>query len=266
MNLRFLVSLFYMLFCLQAFAQENGTGNYHLGAGDAIRVTVFQHPDLTLETRVAENGAITYPLIGSVVVGGLTLADAGKAIAGKLKSGRYVQNPQVNLALLLARSNQVSILGQVNNPGRVPLDTAQMYLADVLAMAGGVKENGSDRVIVTGVRGGKAFRQEVDVPAMFDTAGQSRNMLLMGGDVVFVPRAEVFYIYGEVQRPGAYRIERGMTIQQAIAQGGGLTGKGTERGIKLQRRNGQGNSTEISPGRQDMVQADDVINIGESIF
>lgn len=266
LNLRFLMLFVCLMFGAQAFAQDAGASNYRLGAGDVIRVNVFQHADLTLETRVAENGLITYPLIGAVAVGGQTLADAERTIAANLKKGRYVQNPQVNISLLQVRSNQVSVLGQVNNPGRIPLDTAQMYLADVLAMAGGITERGSDKVVVTGTRGGKAFRQEVDVPGIFEASGQGRNILLMGGDVLFVPRAEVYYIYGEVQRPGAYRIERGMTVQQAIAQGGGLTSKGTERGIKLQRRNEQGKFGQVSPGRQDIVQADDVINIGESIF
>jgi polysaccharide export outer membrane protein len=98
--------------------------DYQLGAGDAIRITVFQNPDLTLETRVSESGGITFPLVGSVPVGGLSTTAAEELIAQKLKSGNFVKRPQVNIVLTEVRSSQVAVLGLVNKPSRFPMDSS----------------------------------------------------------------------------------------------------------------------------------------------
>src|SRR5579871_4110400 len=115
------LTLFSMLFGMNVFAQDNL--DYPLGPGDVLRIQVFQNPDLTTETRVSENGYITYPLIGSVDVGGLDIAAAEKKIAAALKNGGFIRQPQVNIVLLQMRGNQVSVFGQVNRSGRFPLDT-----------------------------------------------------------------------------------------------------------------------------------------------
>jgi len=109
-----------------------------LGVGDAIRVTVFQQPDLTTEARISEKGAIAMPLIGEQKVAGKSGADAAKQIADALKNGKYLKDPQVSIALVTLRSRQVSVLGQVARPGRYALDDTSSQLVDVLAAAGGV--------------------------------------------------------------------------------------------------------------------------------
>lgn len=253
------------LFQLPAFAADKPNLSYRLGSGDVIRITVFQNPDLALETRVSESGTITYPLIGSVSLGGLTLEAAEKLIAKGLKDGGYVQAPQVNIGLTQVRGSQVSVLGQVNRPGRFPLETFNTRLSDVLAMAGGIAATGSDKVVITGTREGKSFRQEVDFPAIFNS-GSQQDMFIAGGDVVYVNRAPVFYIYGEAQRPGAYRIEREMTVQQALAIGGGATQRGSDSRIRINRKGPDGKTKQISPELSDLVLPDDVIYIRESIL
>src|SRR6267142_885535 len=109
-----------------------------LGEGDMVRIGVFQNPDLTTEARISERGSITFPLIGEVVIGGLTPADAEARIAQQLSRGKFVVRPQVNLSVLQVRSRQVSVLGQVGRPGRYPLDDVSSNLTDVLALAGGI--------------------------------------------------------------------------------------------------------------------------------
>ena len=94
--------------------------DYLLGPGDTIRILVFQNPDLTLETRVSESGTISYPLLGTVKLGGLTVASAEQIIAGALKKGGFIKQPQVNILLVVSRGNQVSVLGLVDRPGRFP--------------------------------------------------------------------------------------------------------------------------------------------------
>ena len=151
---------------LVAHAQDSKS-DYPLGAGDTIKVQVFQNPDLTIETRVSESGIITYPLIGTVPLGGLSVAEAEKKIADALQSGGFIQKPQVNIALLQIRGNQVSVLGQVARPGRFPLETVNTRLSDMLANAGGATAAGDDVVVINGVRDGKVFRKEIDIPSIF---------------------------------------------------------------------------------------------------
>jgi polysaccharide biosynthesis/export protein len=240
---------------------------YRIGAGDTVRITVYQSPDLTLETRVTEAGVISYPLIGAIRLGGLTVNEAEAALAAALKKGEFIKNPQITVMVTQVRANQVNVLGQVGKPGRVPLDVAGMRLTDVIALAGGVATSaGSDTVIVTGMRNGQAFRLEVDLPRVFAPGGRENDIVIQPGDAIWVDRYPVVYLYGEVQRPGQLRLERGMTVMQALASAGGLTQRGTQRGLRVSRRgqNGQVQALELS--LDDALQPGDVVFVRESLF
>lgn len=263
---RLMLLIFTGFLALGVQAQEKPQGDYQLGAGDAIRILVFQNPDLTLDTRVSESGSITYPLIGTVQIGGLTIGKAEQTIASALKEGGFVQQPQVNIVLIQVRGNQVSVLGQVNRPGRFPLETFNTRVSEMLATAGGIAGSGADTVIVTGLRGGKPFRKEVDIAGLYLDNKPENDIAVAGGDVIYVHRAPVFYVYGEVQRPGSFRIERNMTVQQALAQGGGPTIRGTENRLRLHRRGANGAIEQLSPELNDPIQADDVLYVRESLF
>lgn len=240
--------------------------DYRLGAGDTLRVLVFQSPDLTVETRVSETGAISVPLIGSIAVGGLSLSEAERRLAEAFKSGGFLQQPQVNLVLLQVRGNQVSVLGQVNRPGRFPLEIANTRVTDVLAMAGGVMPGGDDNVILSGMRDGRPFRKFIDIPGLFLVQDSADNLLVAAGDTLYVHRAPVFYIYGEAQRAGPYRIERNMTVMQALAMGGGPTSRGSETRLRLHRRDSHGVVQQTVPQLTDRLEPNDVIYVRESLF
>ncbi|HYP33056.1 MAG TPA: polysaccharide biosynthesis/export family protein, partial [Burkholderiaceae bacterium] len=109
-----------------------------IGAGDTIRINVYQSPDLSMETRVNETGAISYPLLGRVQLAGLTVTAAEQHIASELKRRDFVKDPQVMIVVTQVRANQVNVLGQVGRPGRYPLDLTGMRMTEVLALAGGV--------------------------------------------------------------------------------------------------------------------------------
>jgi polysaccharide export outer membrane protein len=234
-----------------------------LGMGDMVRITVFRNPDLTTEARVSERGTIAFPMIGEVQVGGLTPSQAGARIADQLRSGRYVVNPEVNVSIAQVNSRQVSVLGNVNKPGRYPLDAINVRLTDVLATAGGVAGTGSDMVTIVSTGNRKT---DVDLAAMFRNGDLSKNVELQPGDTVYVHRAPMVYVYGEVQKGGAYRVEPHMTVMQAIALASGITPRGTDRGVKLSRRDANGNVRKIDVALTDPVQADDVIYVKESLF
>ncbi len=239
---------------------------YRLGAGDVLRITVFQNPDLTLETRVTEAGVISYPLLGPVRVGGLGVTAAEKLLADGLKSGNFVRNPQVTLVVMQVRGNQASVLGMVNRPGRYPIEVTDMRLSDLLALAGGTAPGGADGVVLTGVRDGKPFRHEVDLPTLFAPGGEAHNLRILNGDTVWVDRQPLVYIYGEVQRPGPMRLERGMTLMQALATGGGLTQRGTEKGIRVHRRGEAGAVQLLQPAMDEKMRDGDVVFVRESLF
>jgi polysaccharide export outer membrane protein len=240
--------------------------DYRLGVGDVLRITVFQNPELTLESRLNEGGLLSFPLIGSVRLGGLSVPEAERLLADSLARGNFLRNPQVTIIVLQVRGNQVNVLGQVGRPGRYPLETADTRLTDMIALAGGVAPGGADVVVVTGTRDGKPFREEVDLPALFTAGGAARDIVLRNGDAVWVDRQPLVYIYGEVQRPGPMRLERGMTLLQALATGGGLTPRGTEKGIRVHRKGSNGEVEVTQPAMTDTLREGDVVFVRESLF
>lgn len=250
-----------------AVTAQAGPIEYRLAGGDVIKISVFQNPDLTTEIRVAETGNISFPLIGVVKVGGLSLSQAEQEIARRLQTGRFVAEPQVTISLSAVVGNQISVLGQVNKPGNYPLFSSNLRLSQVLAAAGGIATGaGADYVVITGTRNNRPFRTQVDIDDLYVANRVQNDIVVAAGDSVYVPRAEQFYIYGQVQRPGSYPLQRNMTVMQALAQGGGLTQRGTERSLRIYRRGVNGKQQEIKPSMIEEVQPDDVLNVGESLF
>lgn len=245
----------------------DASGEYLLGAGDQIRISVFQNPDLLLETRISETNTISYPLLGTIKIGGMAISDAEKKIAEDLKKGNFLKQPQVSILVLQFKAQSVSILGLVNRPGRYSLSPLESKLSQLLAQAGGViSTQGADTVVVTGERNGKPFRREIDFPQIFAPNGSAQDVVLANGDSIWVDRAPQVYIYGEVLRGAPMRLERDMTLLQALATAGGLTQRGTAKGIKVHRRDANGNVQILEPGMNDKLQANDVIYVKESLF
>jgi polysaccharide export outer membrane protein len=225
-----------------------------LGVGDAIRITVHQQPDLTTDARISERGTIALPLVGELKIGGLSQAEAAGAIAESFKKGQFLKNPQVTVAVTTVRSRQVSVLGAVARPGRYALDDTSSKLADVIAAAGGIAATGADTVTV--LRDGAEHKVNV----------LAQPFQLKGGETIHVERAPVFYIYGEVTRSGAYPVQANMTVMQAIAAGGGITPRGSDRRLKLRRAGADGKLVETDAALRDLVKPDDVIFVKEALF
>jgi polysaccharide export outer membrane protein len=240
--------------------------DYVLGPGDSIKIQVFQNRDLEIEARVSEGGVISFPLLGIIKVAGMSPTDVEKLIQRRLKEGNFLQNPQVTVNVLQFRSQQVAVLGNVNHPGRFPLETTGMRLSEVLSLAGGVSPTGADEVILITARDGRAQRIEIDLVELFTSGDLTKDMPMRAGDVLFVNRAPNYFVYGQVQRPGMYTVDRGMTVAQAIAKGGGLTLRGTDKNIRVHRRYGNRSVQVIEPKLDDPIKPDDLIFVRESIF
>jgi polysaccharide biosynthesis/export protein len=259
-----IVALFTQL-PLSAFAQSSN--EYELGGGDSVKISVFLSPELTTEVRLSEAGAVSLPMVGRLQLGGLTIPQAEALLESKLKDGNFIQRPQVTMAVVSFRSQQVSILGNVGKPGRYPLEVKGMRLTDLLANAGGVTAVGSDMLIHTRrEQSGKVVTREIDLPSIFLNNDQSQDLVLQGGDSVYVHRQPNYYIYGQIGKPGNYVIERGLTVSQAIAKGGSYTLRSRESGVRLLRRDNSGKMVEVTPKMDDLVKPDDQIFVRESLF
>lgn len=260
-KIRYAILMIVMLAC----AGLTFAADVPLGPGDSVKIMVYGNPDMTVETKVSEAGNVTYPLIGEVHVGGLSSNAAEKKIADLLEQGGFIRKPQVNIIVSDMQSQQISVLGQVNKPGRFPADVKH-NLTDMVALAGGVTPDAGDTVILTHTQDGKTTKETIDLGELIRSPDPSKDRELVAGDTLYVERAPHFYIYGEVQKPGSYKLERNMVVLQALSIGGGLTPRGTERGLRIKRRDANGVLHTISAKHDDIVQADDIVYVKESLF
>lgn len=253
-----------MCFLASKASAEEIRGNV-LGPGDIIKILVFGHPDMTTDAKVSENGNITFPLLGEIVVEGLTPMETERKLANLLESRDILRKPQISVFTASLQSQMVSILGYVRNQGRYPIE-GKRSLTEVIAMAGGITPDGADIVTLIRRSEEKYTKLVIDVLEMIRSGDLRQDLNIRSDDLVYVERAPRFYIYGEVQRAGTYKLERNMTVIQALSIGGGLTQRGTERGLRIQRRDANGHLQLLKVTASDLVEPDDVIFIKESLF
>lgn len=238
---------------------------YRLGPGDVVKISVYNNPDLATETEISSSGKISFPLIGEVAVGGMTRAQAEKAISASLSNGKFIPNAHVNLMVAQYRSQQVSVMGEVNKPGNYPINKPTS-VAEVIAMAGGITPKGSKVItIIQKDANGRAVEQEIEMKRLLP-GGDAAHLRLGYDDILVVQPIPVFYIYGEVRQPGAYPIAPEMTVRQALSLGGGLTIRGTERGIRMERKGKDGQLHTRRANLTEKVQPNDVLHIPEGWF
>jgi polysaccharide biosynthesis/export protein len=238
------------------------TADYVLGAGDLVRVSVFGYPDMTADVRVDEAGSIRYALVGTLAVAGHSTREVETTLAQRLNDGGFIRSPQVSVLITEYLSRKVAVMGEVSRPGQYAL-TQRSKVLDLLAEAGGVVTGmAADTATLLRADGSKV---EVDLFELFH-GNPEHNTPIAPGDTLYVPRASQFYIYGEVQRPGTYRLERRMTVSQAISAGGGLTPRGTERRAAVKRRDAAGAEIVVDVHGSDFLRPDDVLLIKESLF
>lgn len=243
-----------------------------LGVGDQIAITVFGQPDLSAEVTVGETGFIMVPLIGTLNVLNLSAAQLETLVARRLKDGGYLQNPGVSAQIRQLRSQLVSVMGEVQRPGRYPIQ-GRMTVLEALATAGGLTQRADRQVLLLrkkdpNASGDLAVRDETRIQ-LDTTGGGLRGQLdatLKNDDVVFVGVQKQFYVLGEVRRPGAYPMEPGMNVMKALSIGGGVTERGSTRRIKIHRTDEQKVSREQPATLTMPVEPDDVIHVDERLF
>ena len=237
-----------------------------LGPGDSVNIQVYGQPDMTTTAYVADDGTLSVPLAGAVQIAGLSPSEASQRIEAALKNGHFLVDPHVTLAVLVSRSQRVSVLGQVGKAGIYPIES-NMTIFDLLAQAGGALETGSDVVFLLRTdSSGVVQRYPLNTKNLDEVQKSIPGHALRGGDTIFIPRAEQFYIYGEVASPNKYRVEPAMTVIEAIARAGGVTPRGSERRVDIKRMAADGSYVTVKAKLNDPVKPDDVIHVKESIF
>ncbi len=233
--------------------------NYLIEGSDVLRITVYDYPDLNTVVRVSKAGTITFPLLGEIEVKGLTPHQARKKIADLLAKGIIV-NPQVNVFVEQFKSKRVNVIGEVEKPGQYDLMVNEpTYVADIISNCMGLtKEAGETLTILRKVED-KPKKIIVDLPELLKDGDLSQNIELREGDILYIQRVGHFYIYGEVNKPGYYKIESGLTVIKAISMAEGLTTVASTNNIRIIRKTKNGETT-IN------VELNNPVQLGDEFF
>jgi polysaccharide biosynthesis/export protein len=240
--------------------------SYIIGPQDNLSIIVTDETDLTGKYRVDTDGTISMPYIQRVPVGGLTLAEAQAKITTLLQAG-YFRNPQVRVEVDQFKARSVIVNGEVRTPGKVTLPGATISLLEALILAGSPTTNAANEVIVIHQpKAGDAPVEPITVNRKDLELGRAgRDVVLQDGDIVNVPQAKRFYISGFVKNPGYYVLDTGTTVSQAIVLAGGLTDRGSDRRLRVNRLV-DGKTIELPIELEDKVQPNDEVKIRARIF
>jgi len=257
--------------------RQTPTLGYTLGAGDVLRVNVYDNPDLSQEVTIEADGAFSYPLIGRVQAAGLPVRQLEGLLAKRFAEG-YLVSPQVGVTVTQHKSQQVYVMGAVSKPGPYALQR-QTTLLEALSTAGGPTPEAGFEVVLTHATDTQALpsgTSKVSATANGQSAmrvsleqlmagGVPQRITLQDGDVVYVPAAAFVYVTGEIQRPGRYRLEKDTTIQKAVSLAGGFTKFAAAKSMTVQRMV-DGKRLDFQAGPDDLLQADDVVVVRPSLF
>ena len=254
-------------------AEQSQPTNYVVGPQDVLTITSFDQEDLSGKYQVDADGTFTFPLVGRVKAGGLTLRELEAELKRLLKEG-FFKDPQIAVAVETYKSQKVHIVGEVRNPGSYPL-TGDMNLIEAIARAGSTLPTASGEALIVRSKGQAApgpvmpNAENTDVTNVdlkeLQSGAFSKNVLLRDGDTIFVPRAESVYVFGQVKNPGAYPIQRNTTVLQALSLAGGITERGATGRIKIVRVE-NGKTVEVRVKLTDIVRPGDTIMVPERFF
>jgi polysaccharide export outer membrane protein len=244
--------------------------DYRIGPQDVLNISVFGESDLSGKYTVEQDGTFTFPLVGRVKAGGITLREFEQLLKSQLADG-FLKNPQVSIGVETYRSQHILVMGEVRAPGEYLL-TGDMTLLAALVRAGGTSPAASREVVIvrsrrpgsTGEGGNDTELIRIDLSDL-QSGNMALNVTLQDGDAINVPKAQSVFVSGQVKTPGAYAIEAGTTVLQALSLAGGLTERGADSRIKIQRMV-KGRLKEIKAKLTDSVQPGDTIIVPPKFF
>jgi polysaccharide export outer membrane protein len=254
-------------------AHAQGT-DYVIGAQDVLAITVYDQPDLTGRFKVEGDGSFSFPLIGRVKAAGKSLRTVEDELKKRLADG-YLRNPQVTVAVETYQSQRIFILGEVKAPGAYVL-TGDMTLIEALSRAGATTPAAADEILIVrpapGKQAGPTMPDQADDSSVIHVnirdlqeGDLTKNVTLKDGDTIVVPKAQSVYVFGQVKQPGAYAVETGTTVLQALSLAGGVTDRGSTGRIKIVRTV-DGKKKELKAKLTDVVQPGDTLIVAERFF
>ena len=233
---------------------------YEVGPSDVLKITVYGTDAYNADVQVSADGTIPVNELGEISVGGLSPAQIAAKLGGEFRSRGILKDPVINVVITEYRSQKVSVLGNVARPGEYILDRSGLKLTDVLAKSGAILGKGAGIIRVTNSNG-----LQTDLPAIRVMSGEL-DRAAQPNDTILVTEAPTFFILGEVQKPGSYPIEPGLTMERAVALAGGLTPRGARNKLRVTRSSADGRETTIKADREDEVLPSDLIRVGSRIF
>jgi polysaccharide export outer membrane protein len=246
-----------VLMCSPSLAERGRV----LNVDDVLQITVLYQAELNVTTRVEPDGTISLPYAGRIRAVGLTTGALSEKIANILVEKGLVKNPKVSVELSTF-GLQVSVLGAVGSPGSYVLDRPST-ITQILARAGGLREEAGAATIVVHSRG-RILR--LNAKELFEGRAAS-SLILENNDSIYVEQGAVYYLYGYVNKPGQYPINRDqLTVRQALALGGGVGPLGSDWWRLKIRRTNHGVVEEVSAGLDDFILPNDTIVVNERIF
>ena len=254
-------------------AQRPESANYVIGPEDLLTVTVFNEPGLSGRFRVENDGHFSYPFLGRVRAGGVTLNDVAATLKAKLSEG-YLRNPQVTVDVDQFRSQSVFVMGEVRTPGKYVL-SGSISLLEVLAQAGSTTAVAGGEILILHPKSPVAGAVSLTAPGdaevrrislrEIESGRLSENVAIRDGDTIFVPKADRFFVVGLVRNPGSYALEANMTVLQALSIAGGVTERGSSRRLRVTRVV-DGKRKEFDVKQTDLVQPGDTITVRQRLL
>jgi polysaccharide export outer membrane protein len=259
-------------------AVDSALTDYRIGRQDLLEIEVFDVEELHQTVRVGEDGAITMPLLGRLVVAGLTKSELEVLIA-KLLADQYVRNPQVTVFIKEYESKKIAVSGNVKKPGTYEM-LGRKTLLEMLSMAGGLgADPGKQIFIFRRGEGDATERASIDLEQLVFEADPQLNLPLEPGDIIYVPEIETVRIFvsGAVKDPDLYEVPRDepITVLKAITLAGGTTDRAAEKRVQIMRTDSDGarstlqvNLRKIKRGKLEdpLLQEDDIVLVPEAFF
>jgi len=254
-----------IIFC--SFVEVSFSQDYIIGEGDVLNIFVYDNEDLKTTARVSGEGVIVLPLIGQVMVKGLALPEIARKIETLLSDG-YIVDPQVSIFIQEFRSKKAFIMGEITKPGLVVLPGQTTFLS-LLSQAGGLTKDAGDKAIIKR-KANPSDKNEstitVNLKALIERGDQTQDIPIMDGDSIYITKAGVFYVTGEVKNPAAYKHEEGLTVIKAITMGGGFSDKASKGRVRIIRKTNGKEEILEKVKMDEPVLNNDVIVVPESFF
>lgn len=235
---------------------DGASSAYVLGRDDVIEVSLLGRPDFGGRARVQADGTIQLQFIGKIPAADRTTAELAETVRKALQAGGFYSDPVPVIEVVGYASRYVTVLGAVSSPGLVPINRPYR-MSDVLARVGGVRDGGADYLVVTSASGEEKRFAIRDLA----TGTAENDPAVRPGDKIFIPLADTFYIYGQVNSPGQFSLSSNMTVRMAVARGGGLTESGSDKKISVTRK-----GEKVKVKLDDPIQPGDVLVVGERLF